>query len=76
MSCCKQPSDPSVTCCEPEDAVDADAVRDRVRAGYRDRAAAEPGRFRVIDAGESAERVAASALDALQAHRHAIQAAR
>ena len=55
---------------------EADDFFERVRAGYRDRAAAEPGRFRVIDAGESAERVAASALDALQAHRHAIQAIR
>ena len=55
---------------------EADDFFERVRAGYRDRAAAEPGRFRVIDAGESAERVAASALDVLQAHRHAIQAIR
>ena len=55
---------------------EADDFFERVRAGYRDRAAAEPGRFRVIDAGESAERVAASALDAPAAHRHAIQAAR
>lgn len=45
---------------------------ERVRAGYRDRAAAEPARFRIIDASEPAARVAAQALQALQAHRESI----
>lgn len=50
---------------------------ERVRAGYRDRAAAEPARFRVIDAGEPAALVAAQALQALQTHRTSVmQAAR
>ncbi|WP_407352352.1 dTMP kinase [Luteimonas sp. R10] len=42
---------------------------ERVRAGYRARAAAEPGRFRVIDAAQAADAVAAEAVRQLQAWR-------
>ncbi|WP_149194957.1 dTMP kinase [Luteimonas suaedae] len=42
---------------------------ERVRAGYRARAAAEPDRFRVIDAGQAADAVAAEAVRQLQAWR-------
>jgi len=41
---------------------------ERVRAGFRARAAAEPGRFQVLDAAQSAEVVAAEAVHALRAH--------
>ncbi len=44
---------------------------ERVRATYLGRAAAEPARFRVIDASQPAERVAADAVAALQAWRDA-----
>lgn len=40
----------------------------RVRAGFLARAAAEPARFRVLDAGQPADVVAAQALQALEAH--------
>jgi dTMP kinase len=39
---------------------------DRVRAAYRARAAAEPGRIASIDAGESEDRVAARILELLR----------
>lgn len=42
---------------------------ERVRATYRARAAAEPARFRVIDASQPAQRVADDAVKALQAWR-------
>ncbi|MEI2429098.1 dTMP kinase [Lysobacter yananisis] len=40
---------------------------ERVRQGYRDRAAAEPARFEVIDAAQPAEAVAAQAVARLRA---------
>lgn len=43
-----------------------DAFFERVRAAYLQRAAAEPARFRVLDAGKSAADVAADALTQLQ----------
>jgi dTMP kinase len=46
-----------------------DEFFERVRAAYRARAAAEPGRFRVIDASQPAERVAADAVAQLRAWR-------
>ncbi len=52
---------------------EADDFFDRVRAGYRARAAAEPARFRVIDAGQPVGAVAAKALAHLQAHRDALR---
>lgn len=45
--------------------VEADAFFERVRATYRERAAAEPARFRVIDAGQSPEAVLHDAIAAL-----------
>jgi len=44
-----------------------------VRAGYRARAAAEPGRFRVIDASQPAAVVAALAVAQLHAHRETLR---
>lgn len=45
--------------------IEADAFFERVRAAYRDRAAAEPARFWVIDAGQPPEDVLQAALAAL-----------
>src|SRR5690242_13922276 len=44
---------------------EADAFFERVRASYRARAAAEPARFRLIDAGQSPEAVLQAAIAAL-----------
>ena len=38
---------------------------DQLRAAYRERAAAEPSRFRVIDATQSPAKVLADAIDAV-----------
>jgi len=43
------------------------AFFERVRTAYRQRAAAEPGRCRLIDAGQAPERVAAAILSHLEA---------
>jgi len=48
-----------------------DGFFERVRAAYRERAAAEPCRFRVIDAAQPAQAVADAALAALKAWRAA-----
>lgn len=45
---------------------EADAFFERVRASYRQRAAAEPARFAVLDAGQSAEQVCAAAVAAFE----------
>lgn len=45
--------------------VEADAFFERIRATYRDRAAAEPGRFRIIDARQPQPAVLAAAAQAL-----------
>lgn len=47
----------------------------RVRAGYTTLAAAEPGRFRRIDAARPADAVAADALAAVRAHLDALERA-
>jgi dTMP kinase len=44
---------------------EADAFFERVRASYRARAAAEPARFRLIDAGQPPEAVLQAAIAAL-----------
>src|SRR5690606_23493763 len=48
------------------------AFFERVRAGYRERAAAEPGRFRVIDASRPADEVAAAAARHLDDYRRSV----
>ena len=45
--------------------VEADAFFERVRATYRERARAEPDRFRVLDASQSPEAVLQAAIDAV-----------
>lgn len=45
--------------------VEADAFFERVRATYRERARAEPDRFRVLDASQSPEAVLQAATDAV-----------
>jgi dTMP kinase len=49
------------------------AFFERVRAAYRGRAAAEPARFRIIDASQPVEAVAAAALKYLRAHQEALR---
>jgi dTMP kinase len=44
--------------------VEADAFFERVRQAYRDRAEAEPGRFRVIDASQPVDKVLQAAIAA------------
>ena len=48
-----------------------DGFFERVRAAYRERAAADPERYRVIDAAQPAQAVAETALGQLQAWREA-----
>lgn len=45
--------------------VEADGFFERVRGAYRERAVAEPSRFRVIDASQSPAKVLADAIDAV-----------
>jgi dTMP kinase len=45
--------------------IEADGFFERVRAAYRERAVAEPSRFRVIDATQSPAKVLADAIDAV-----------
>lgn len=47
--------------------VEADSFFERVRQSYRDRAAAEPQRYRVIDASQSPAAVLQAAVDAIAA---------
>lgn len=46
-----------------------DGFFERVRAGFRERAARDPGRFRVLDASQGPEQVATAALVALAEYR-------
>ena len=54
--------------------VEADAFFERVRTSYRERAAAEPQRFRVIDASQSPAAVLRAATQALSALLGEVQA--
>ena len=49
-----------------------DAFFERVRQGFRDRAAREPARIRVLDAGLSVAQVAANAVAALVDYRRGL----